>query len=108
MTALVSVAGSKIYIGRKVERKANVVLADFSGATWTEITGWTNMGQIGVTQNWITQAFINDGFDQMVKGTAAGTTMENTFSPDPNDAGQKLLRGAQIDCSNYEFKVEFG
>ena len=108
MAELVAVAGSKIYIGRKVARKTNIVLADFSGATWTEIGGWTNMGAIGVTQNWVSQSFINDNFDAQVKGTSAGATMENTFSPDPNDAGQILLRAAQLDCSNYEFKVEFG
>lgn len=108
MTALVAVAGSKFYIGRKVARKTDVTLSDFSGATWLEVTGWTNMGAIGTTQNWVTQSFINDNFDQMVKGTTAGQTMENTFSPDPNDAGQIALRAAQADCSNYEFKVEFG
>jgi len=108
MAELVAVAGSKFYIGRKVARKANVTLADFSGAVWTEVTGWTNMGAIGVSQNWVTQSFINDTFDQMVKGSRAGTTMENTFSPDPNDPGQIKMRAAQLDCSNYEFKVEFG
>lgn len=108
MAGLVAVAGSKFFIGRKVAPQNAVTLADFSGATWTEVKGWTNMGAIGVTQNWVTQSFIGEGFDQQVKGTVAGQTMENTFSPDPNDAGQTLLRAAQADCSNYEFKVEFG
>lgn len=104
----VSVSGSKIYIGRKVAFKYPVVLADFSGATWTEITGLTSLGSLGNTQNFVTQSFINLGFDVQFKGTKAGSAMENSFVYDPNDTGQIALRAAIADCSNYEFKLEAG
>lgn len=108
MANLVAVAGSKIFIGRKVARKANVVISDFTGATWTEIGGWASMGQIGTTHNTVTQSFINEGFDAILKGTRAGNTMDNTFAPDPTDPGQAAFLLAVEDCSNYEFKVEAG
>lgn len=108
MAALVAVAGSKIYIGRRVALKTAVEVSDFAGATWTEITGLATLGALGNTQNWVTQSFIDQPFDVQVKGTRSGGTMENVFSYDPNDPGQDLLRAAIEECSNYEFKVEAG
>lgn len=108
MADLVAVAGSKIYIGRRVAFKPDVTLADFSGAVWTEIKGLTTLGAVGNTQNWITQSFIDSAFDAQIKGTVAGGTMENVFAYSANDPGQILLRAAIKECSNYEFKVEAG
>ena len=108
MANLVAAAGSKFFIGRMVAPKYPVVLADFSGATWTEVTGWASIGDLGLTQNWVTQSFINESFDLQIKGTSAGSVMENSFAPDYSDVGQNRLRDAQGDCSNYEFKIEFG
>ncbi len=108
MSTLVAVAGSKIYIGRRVALKTAVEVSDFAGATWTEITGLATLGALGNTQNWVTQSFIDQAFDVQVKGTRSGGTMENVFSYDPNDPGQDLLRAAIEECSNYEFKVEAG
>lgn len=108
MAQLVAVAGSKIYIGRRVALKTQLDVSDFAGASWTEITGLATLGALGNTQNWVTQSFIDEPFDVQVKGTRAGGTMENVFSYDPNDTGQELLRAAIEECSNYEFKVEAG
>lgn len=104
----IAVSGSKLYIGRKVALKTGVVLADFSGAAWTEIGGATTFGTLGITQNVIDQGFISLGFTVGFKGSRVGSVMENSFVYDPNDAGQILLRAAIADCSNYEFKFEAG
>lgn len=107
--ALQSVSGSKIYIGRRVAPATDdLVVADFTGATWVEIDGWTSAGSLGDTQETVTQALINRGRVQMTKGTRTGGTMENTFVPLWNDPGQLAFKAAEASCSPYEFKVEWG
>lgn len=107
--ALQAVAGSKIYIGTRVASKGTVVLADFSGqeGNWTQIGGWTQSGSLGDTQETITQNFIEENRTRMIKGTRSGSSMENTFAPLPNDAGQAKMKLAEADCSPYAFKVEW-
>lgn len=108
--ALQAVAGSKIYIGTRVAQKGTVTLADFAGqeANWVAIGGWTQSGSLGDTQETITQNFIEENRTRMIKGTRAGSSMENTFAPLPNDAGQIRFKAAIEDCSPYAFKVEWG
>lgn len=108
MAQLLPVAGSKIYIGLKVAPKGEVTAADFVGQVWTEIGGWTSAGALGDTQEIITQSVINEGRVRQAKGTRSGGTMENTFVPDVNDAGQQAFNSAIEDCAPYAFKVEWG
>lgn len=109
MANLVSIAQSKLYIGLRVAPPDPPIdAADFAGATWTEIKGLATLGDLGITQSWVTQSFIDAGFDQTVKGTRAGQEMSNVFAYDPNDAGQIKLRTAIEECSNYQFKLEAG
>lgn len=108
MPGLQAVAGSKIYIGRRVASKEEVVLADFSGATWTEIKGWTSSGSLGDTQEVITQNLINRSRTLKAKGTKNAGRMDNTFVPMPNDPGQQAFKSAIESCSDYEFKIEWG
>lgn len=108
MAQLFPVAGSKIFIGLKVAAKGEVTAADFVGQTWTEIGGWTSAGALGDTQEVITQTVINEGRARQAKGTRAGGTMENSFVPDINDAGQIKFKEAIEDCAPYAFKVEWG
>lgn len=108
--ALQAVNGSKIYIGTRVAPKGEVVLADFTAqeAEWDEIGGWTQSGSLGDTQELISQAFIGEGRTRQIKGTRVGASMENTFSPIPNDVGQTKFKAAIDSCSPYAFKVEWG
>ena len=94
MAKLVAVAGSKIYIGTRVAAKGTVTLADFSdqSSEWLEIGGWTAAGAVGDTVETITQNFINENRTRMIKGTRSGSTMENTFAPIYDDAGQVRFR----------------
>lgn len=108
MAGLQPIAGSKIYIGRRVaSREDDVALADFTGSTWTEIKGWTAAGPVGDSQELISQNIISQGRTQKAKGTLNAGRMENTFKPLPNDAGQLLFKAATKSCSDYEFKVEW-
>lgn len=109
MANLVAIAQSKLYIGLRVAPPSPPLdAADFSGAVWTEIGGLATIGDLGITQNWVTQSFIDTGFDQTVKGTRAGSEMSNVFSYDANDPGQIKLRTAIEECGNYQFKLEAG
>ena len=108
MANLIPIANSVLSIGRRVAAKYPITAADFVGATWTAIGGLATIGDLGVTQNWVTQSFIDSGFDQTVKGTRAGNEMANVFAYDPNDLGQIALRAAIEECSNYEFRLEAG
>lgn len=109
MANLVPVANSILYIGLRVAPPSPPVDAsDFASATWTPIGGLATLGDLGITQNWVTQSFIDTGFDQTVKGTRGGQEMANVFAFDPNDQGQIKLRAAIEECSNYQFKLEAG
>lgn len=109
MANLVPISGSVLSIGRRVASPSPPIdAADFVGATWTPIGGLATLGDLGITQNWVTQSFIDSGFDQTVKGTRAGQEMANVFAYDPNDPGQIKLRAAIEECTNYEFRLEAG
>ena len=108
MAQLYAVAGSKIFIGSRVQGKGLVTAADFADQVWTEIGGWTNAGAIGDTQEVISQSFINERRVRKIKGTRDGGTMENQFAPDGQDAGQIAFKAAIEDCKPHAFKIEWG
>lgn len=110
MASLQAVAGSKIYIGTRVAPNDEVALADFTAQepAWLEIRGWTQSGTVGETQQTITQDYISSKRTRTIKGTLAGSTMENTFAPLPNDPGQIRFKKAIEDCKPYAFKIEWG
>lgn len=101
------VAGSKIYIGRRVAAREEVVVSDFYGSDWTEIKGWTQAGSLGDTQETVTQASISQQRAQKAKGTLNAGRMDNTFKPIAADPGQIRFKRAIESCANYEFKIEW-
>lgn len=106
--AVYPVAGSKLFIGGRVNAKGTVTAADFAGADWTEIGGWANAGAIGDTQEVGEQALINEKRVRKFKTTLNGGTMENQFVPMALDPGQIKFREAIEDCVPYQFKIEWG
>lgn len=109
MANLVPVSGSVLSIGLRVASpNPPIKAADFSGTSWTAIGGLVTLGDLGITQNWVTQSFVDSGYDQTVKGTRAGNEMSNVFAYDANDSGQIKLRAAIEECTNYQFKLEAG
>lgn len=109
MSGLYPIAGSKIYIGNKVNNKATVTAADFAGAVWTEIGGWVNAGALGDTQNTGEQEFISERRVRKFKTTRNGGTMDNQFVPLANDPGQiKFKQATEDNCGVYQFKIEWG
>jgi hypothetical protein len=110
--ALQAVAGSKIYIGTRVALPTDLTvdITDFAGqeGEWIEINGWTSAGALGDAREAISQNFIGSGRTVTIPGTSDSAAMDNTFSPLPNDPGQKRLRAAIAGCANYAFKVAWG
>lgn len=107
--ALYPVAGSKIYIGSaKEDQAADFVESDFSGETWTEIDGWSQMGGIGDAAQVITTSLINRGRDAKQKGTSNAGSMQNVFAVIDDDPGQIALIAAAEPSNkdNYAFRVD--
>lgn len=105
---LYTVAGSKFYIGQRVNPKDTVALADFSGHSWTEVDGWMSAGSLGDTQEVVTAQLINTRRVRKRKGSLDGGTMENRFLPIPSDPGQQKFQQAINDCNPWSFKIEWG
>lgn len=103
--ALYPIAGSRIYIGSRVTASTAPTLAEFSGETWTQVTGWANAGAIGREQELITQTLIDDLFVEKAKGTINGGSMANQFVPRRLDPGQILMAQAVEDCNPWRFRV---
>ena len=109
MSTLYPVAGCKIYIGGVLSDKAtDFVASDFSGETWVEIDGFTNMGAIGDNAQVITTPLINRGRDVKQKGTANAGSMDLEFAQIVADAGQIALvnAAAPSDKNNYAFRMD--
>ncbi|MDB5620513.1 hypothetical protein [Tardiphaga sp.] len=107
--ALRPIAGMKIYIGGVLaDKAADFVEADFSGQTWTEIDGWSQMGGLGDTAQDISTSLINRGRDIHQKGTANAPAMQNVFAQIPDDAGQAALivAAAPSNRNNYAFRID--
>lgn len=107
--ALYPVAGSKIYIGgTKSDQADDFTESDFSGESWVEIDGWSQMGGFGDAAQVITTSLINRNRDIKQKGTGNAGAMENVFAWIPGDSGQSALKTAAdpSDKNNYAFKVE--
>ncbi len=105
---LYPIAGSKLYIGKVTSAKGEVVLADFTGETWTEIGGLATMGEIGDSQEIGEQSLINERRIRKYKTTLNAGNMENQFVPMILDPGQIKYKAAIQECRPYKFKVERG
>lgn len=105
---LYPIAGSKIYIGGVVTAKGAVTLSDFNGASWTEISGWANAGELGDSQEVGEQVLINESRVRKFKTSLNAGQMDNQFVPMALDSGQKKFKTAIGECRPYQFKIEWG
>jgi hypothetical protein len=107
------VAGRKIYMCGVIDAPDSGELfaaADFPAITdesWVPIGKWQSAGALGGDQATITQAYLNEEYDDVQMGTKNPGTMSNTFGVVPDDAGQTALYAAAGDKKLYGFLVEF-
>ena len=102
------VSGSKLYIGVRKAYKDVVTVADFVGDTWTEIKGWSEVGELGSEQEVLSQQLVSSGLMHYGKGIMSFPTMTNTFVPWPDDPGQVKFLQAAKSCHPFSFKIEWG
>ncbi|MGO4449116.1 hypothetical protein AB4Y96_09330 [Phyllobacterium sp. TAF24] len=107
MANLYPVAGCRIYVGPAVDLPdVDVVAADFTAITWTEIKDWTQMGAFGDAAALITTQLIDRKRDVKQKGTRNAGQMQNVFAVLASDPGQIALIAAEKTDQNYPFKIE--
>lgn len=108
-STLYPVAGCHFFIGAASmsDKAADFVAGDFSGVTWTEVDGWTQMGDFGDDAALITTQVINRSRDVKMKGTANAGSQQNVFALDLADAGQvaMMAAGAAANRNSYPFKL---
>lgn len=108
MATLIPVSGAQFYIGSTITLDgSDLTEGDFSGISWTEVTGWETMGGLGDAAEIIRTILINEGRVNKAKGTRDAGTMENRFARITGDSGQAAMETAEGSNSNYAFKIEF-
>lgn len=101
-------AGAKVYIGAAMEdRDEDLVAADFTSQTWTEIGNITNIGAFGDTAAEVTTQEVGRGRDFRQKGTRNAGTLALTMNINTTDAGQIALLAAEKTNNNFAFRVVF-
>ena len=109
MGNLFSTAGMKLEIGAApmAFNGTDLVAADFSAVSWTEITGHTNLGSAGDTTELITSNHIDAARTRKIKGPRNAGSMQIVCDLDYADAGQLALIAAEKTNYTYPFKITF-
>lgn len=107
--SIYGISGSKIYIGGAKEpaNGADMVAADFTSQTWTEITPVESIGALGDSAEVSSFNAIGIGRTLKRKGVANAGSMQVVMGCDYADAGQLAVRAAAIAKGAYAFKIEF-
>lgn len=101
-------AGARLYIGGVVaDQDVDFDTSDFSGLSWIEVGGLTNLGEVGDSSDLITANIIALGRTKKAKGTNNAGTMSVVAAADYANQGQIELRAAQKTKSNYGFRLVF-
>ena len=108
MSGLFVTAGSTVHIGgAKAFTGTDFTSSDFSGETWVEGGGLTNLGGVGDTSELITSEQISRNRTRKAKGTRNAGSMELMFDIDYADAGQLAFIAAEKAKESYAIKVTF-
>ncbi|WP_029042569.1 phage tail tube protein [Cucumibacter marinus] len=108
MSNLFATGGSKLYIGGALAYSGtDLSSSDFSGESWTQIKGVTNLGSAGDNAELITSAHIGSNRVRKIKGTRNAGSMQIMADLDYADAGQLALIAAEKARDSYAFKIEF-
>lgn len=107
MVTRIPINGQRFYIGGTPLDlpAAELVEADFSAYSWTEVLGWRTVAAIGDTVAPIAITEVNAPRDFTIAGTKSGGTQEQAFNSVPGDAGQAAMKAAKGNGYNYPFKI---
>jgi len=96
---------SKLYICETAQG-ADLLQAGYEALTWVEIGNIVTMPDFGVSDNIVTQDYINTDVSQKRKGFRNASDTEIVVGFLPDDDGQDALRVAADTKFNYAFKLE--
>ena len=95
----------KLYIC-ETPQPADLLQAEYEGLTWVEIGNIVTLPDFGVSDNIVTQDYINTDVSQKRKGFRNASDTEVVVGYLPEDAGQVALRDAAETKFNYALKLE--
>lgn len=108
MSKTFATAGSQIYIGgAKAFAGTDLIASDFSGESWTKITGTTDLGSFGDTAQLVTSDQVESSRTRKLKGTRNAGSMQLNADLDYGDAGQLAVVAAEKTKDSYAFRVVF-
>ena len=97
--------GSKLYICA-TPQGADLDEAGYEGLTWVEIGNIVTFPDFGVSDNTVTQDYVNTDVSQKRKGFRMASDSELVVGRDYEDAGQDAIRAAAATRQNYALKYE--
>lgn len=96
---------SKFYICATAQG-ADLDQAGFEALTWVEVGSVVTLPDFGVTDNIVTQDYVDTNVSQKRKGFKNASDTEIVTGFDPDDLGQDAMRIAAATDLNYAFKLE--
>lgn len=96
---------SKFYICATAQND-DLLQAAYEALTWVEVGNIVTMPEFGITDNMVTQDYINTDVSQRQKGFRSASETEIVVGRDYEDTGQDALRTAAATRYNYAFKLE--
>lgn len=97
---------SKLYIGSAAIATDIADKAAGEAITWIEIGRVVSFPDFGVSENTVSQDYVNTDVSQAQKGFVKGSTSDIMLGFDPTDAGQVALRAAAAGRLNWPLKLE--
>lgn len=82
-------------------QEADLDAAGFAALTWVDVENIVNIPALGVTDNLVSQDYLNTDVSQVRKGFRAGTQEELTCGYDIDATGQAAVVTAADTGSNY-------
>lgn len=103
---LYNTAGCKLFIGGAIEDPgADMVEADFTSQTWTEIKNLESIGTLGDTSSVTSFNALDRDRTIKMKGTRDGGQMTVVCGVETASAGQLAMIAAERTNNNYAFKL---
>lgn len=96
---------SKLYICA-TPQSADLLQAGYEALTWVEISNVVTLPDFGVSDNIVTQDYINTTVSQKRKGFSNASDTEVMVGQLDGDAGQEALAAASLTAFNYALKLE--
>ncbi len=95
----------KLYIC-ETPQPADLTESGFEALTWVEVGKVVTFPDFGVSDNIVSQDYINTDVSQKRKGFRNASDTEIVVGHDPDDAGQTAMKTAADTKYNYAFKLE--